>query len=194
MYKKSSFRPKIIGGWDDNLEELEDKPKKTIGAKQQIQGLFSPSKMIDQVFSPKSAAESAVYKKEQFISKKGEVMIFSPKETSQERYIRQETEKILQELREQIILLEKSSKALSHEISKVKVEQLPQKSGIYYLIFFEWLIATIKQLVVKAEEGRSWLKTFTTYKKKKLGFWAMYQKKGTSYGLSQERVIARQVG
>lgn len=194
MYKKSSFQPKIIGGWDDSPEKLKDS-NKTIGTKKQLQGLFSAGKMVDQVFGPsKFSSESSYAEKDTFKPKKKEVMLFSRQETSEDRRVYKETEAILKELREQIVLLEKSSKELSHEVSKVKVEQLPQKSGVYYVAFFEWLIATVRQLRLKAEEGKAWLKTFSSYKKKKVGFWTMYKKKGTSYGLSQERAIAMQVG
>jgi hypothetical protein len=47
---------------------------------------------------------------------------------------------------------------------------------------------------MKIEDGRAWLETFAKRKKKKLGYWKMYKKHGTTFGLSHERTIATQTG
>ena len=80
------------------------------------------------------------------------------------------------------------------QITKIKVEQLPKKSGIYHIRFFEWLLGVVKQLRMKVEEGRAWLATFTNRKKKKMGYWNMYKKHGTTFGLSHERTLSTQTG
>ncbi len=100
---------------------------------------------------------------------------------------------ILAKLKEQITVLEKSEKGLVSEISKVKVEQMPAKTGIYYLRFLEWLITVVRELRMKVEDGKAWLHTFNQ-KKKKVGYWKMYKKHGTTFGLSHERTLATQTG
>ncbi len=104
-----------------------------------------------------------------------------------------EMTQILEKLKEQVTVLEKSEKALTKDIAKIKVEQLPERSGIYYIRFFEWMITVVRQLRAKVEEGRTWLAAMTT-KKKRMGYWKMYKKHGTTFGLSNERTVATQSG
>ena len=80
------------------------------------------------------------------------------------------------------------------EIGKIKVEQLPAKTGIYYLRFLEWMIMLVRQLRQRVEDGRAWLSTFQKRQKKRLGYWKMYKKHGTTFGLSHERTLATQTG
>ncbi len=191
--KKSQFQ----NLWGDNHpEKTPQRSKNTIGFKQQLSGLFNPDKMINTVFGGASQIESVKYpfQSEAITPLKKSETIFSFKSKDKEQKIAQETQIILSQLKQQISLLEKSGKSLGNEIAKIKVEQLPQKSSIYYLIFFEWLIGVVKQLRIKVEEGRSWLATFTKRQKKRLGYWGMYKKHGTTFGLSHERTLATMTG
>ena len=179
--------------WSDNgFEKLSDSVPKTIGLSQQVKGLFNPDNMLDHFFGQKGAEG----KPSEFEppKTKQEFLIFSRTHKEDQEKIIKESQIILQKLDEQISILTKEEKGLSHDLTKIKVEQMPRKSGIYYLRFLEWLLLVVKHLRVKVEEGRMWLATFSQRRKKRLGYWQMYKKHGTTFGLSHERVLATQTG
>lgn len=198
MFNKSSPKFKQNPWGDDHPERLTQRPKSSIDFGKQLKGLVNPNNVLDQLFGRKTTSEIQLpppkaEDNKKLISKR-ETLVFSRQTREEDQTIQKETKVILKQLKEQIVLLEKSEKTLTSEIAKVKVEQLPKKSGIYYLRFFEWLIAVVRQLRIKVEEGRTWLATFTSRKKKRIGYWQMYKKHGTTFGLSHERTLATQTG
>ncbi len=199
MYQKISSKPKINPWGDDTPEKVRDsKQRTTFGAqfKAQVSGLVSPDNWFNQILGQSPSKESI--KKPPIVEKsparRHENLIFSRTERLEEQNLARETQIIMEKLKEQITLLEKSEKNLVNEVSKVKVEQLPKKSGIYYVRFLEWMLTIVKQLRTKVEDGRAWLATFNQRKKKRMGYWQMYKKHGTTFGLSHERTLATQTG
>lgn len=193
IFQKSQSKP--INPWgDDHPEKLADKSPLS-GFTNQIKGLVSPTSMLDQLFgvkkSPEYARKPAVTEHK---SSRQETVVFSLAATEQDRKIQQETAQLVQQLKQQITILERSEKTLSKEVSKIKVEQLPAKTGIYYLRYLEWMIQVVRQLRQKVEDGRAWITTFQKRQKKRLGYWKMYKKHGTTFGLSHERSLATQTG
>lgn len=182
-----------ISPWgDENREKLAETPK-SIGWGQQLKGLFNPDSIMGQFSGEIKHTEYGKLQSPEKKRQSNEILIFSRTVKEKEQQIYQETSIILQKLKEQVTILEKSNKGLVTEMAKVKVEQIPQKSGIYYIRFLEWLLTVVAQMRVKVEDGKAWLATFTQ-KKKKLGYWKMYKKHGTTFGLSQERSLATQTG
>ena len=194
MFSAKSSKP-VFNPWrDDHPEKLGDKPMLT-GFTDQLKGLVSPTSMLDQIFGVKKTPENQYKPKtsEKRISRR-ETVIFSLQATEEDKKIQSETAELVQQLKQQVTLLEKSEKTLTKEISKIKVEQLPAKTGIYYLRFLEWMIILVRQLRQRVEDGRAWLSTFQKRQKKRLGYWKMYKKHGTTFGLSHERTLATQTG
>lgn len=188
---KKSIR---INPWgDDRKEKLNESPQQTIGWGQQLKGLFNPDSFFQQSSGEIKPSKSFQPSTKEKYTRNKEVLVFSRTVKEHEQKIYQETNMVLQRLKEQVTILEKSNKGLVGEMSKVKVEQTPKKSGIYYIRFLEWLLLVVRQMRMKVEDGRKWLATFTQ-KKKKLGYWKMYKKHGTTFGLSQERSLASQTG
>lgn len=178
--------------WGDvNPEKLKESSKSEAVSKQ-LTDIISPVKLLDQIFGTKP--ENTKYQEKKSSQGANETVIFSRAKSHEDKIIDQETAQILNELKKQVSILEKSEKALSKEIAKVKVEQLPAKAGIYYLRYFEWMIAVVRGLRLKIEEGRAWLAAFNQRSKKKMGYWQKYKKHGTTFGLSQERSLATQTG
>ncbi|MCL5438789.1 MAG: DUF5660 domain-containing protein [Patescibacteria group bacterium] len=99
----------------------------------------------------------------------------------------------IQEIRVEIQKLTQTSKELQVQFKDVVVAQLPKKAGKYHLFFFEWVLSAIKIARQKVEESQSWLNTFQN-KKSKRNYWAMEKKHGTSFSLSNERVVSTQTG
>lgn len=170
-------------------------PRKSGTVGNQLKSLVNPGNFMDQLLGKFPSERSyGPRRQEAPVAPRPETVVFSRQSRETDRKTEQETAFLLQELKKQITLLEKSEKTLSSEIKKVKVEQVKEKKGIYYLRFFEWLIGVVQQLRMKVEEGQTWLAAFNGRGKKQKGYWGKYKKHGTSFGLSNERTMATQSG
>ena len=87
----------------------------------------------------------------------------------------------------------KSSAELKAKIRTVTVEQRITKPGKYHLAFFEWMVSMVRNARLTIESSASWLSA-TQGKKQKRQYWNMFKKHGTTFGLSNERVVATQTG
>lgn len=98
----------------------------------------------------------------------------------------------IEAVRAELAALIKSVKQLHTEVTNAATET-PVVPGVYHLNFFERLKGILKVLRQQVEDSRSWL-TLWTGRKKKMGFWRLYKKHGTKFGLSSERTMATQAG
>ncbi len=105
------------------------------------------------------------------------------------REIQVRIEEIMIELKKIV----ESSRELQVEFKQVTVEQTVAKPGKYHFNFVEWLLANVKQIRLRIEDSSAWLAMFKS-KKDKRQYWNMFKKHGTSFGLSNERNVATQVG
>lgn len=194
MNQVQTNKVKVNPWGDDNPEKFKSQsPHNSLGS--QVKSLVNPGSMIDQLFGNKKFPEYSPHPEKQPSRKpKSETLIFSRRERAEDQLVKNETSQLLRHLKEQVTLLENSEKALSGEIAKIKVAQIPNEGGIYYIRFFEWMIGLVKQLRMKVDEGRVWLQTFNQKKKKRLGYWKMYKKHGTTFGMSHERGLSTQTG
>lgn len=110
-----------------------------------------------------------------------------------EKAIEQEIEAILAEIKREIKRLDEATRNLETETTKIVVEEVPPNPGIYHVNFFEWLLGTLRDIRQKIEDAGTWL-TALQSKKAKRGYWVMFKKHGTNFGLSSERVVATQTG
>jgi len=107
---------------------------------------------------------------------------------SDEVQIKQQIEAVRKELQ----ALSSSVKQMNREIHNAVMET-PVDPGVYHLNFFEQLQIVLKTLREQVDDSRSWLMAFNS-RKKKMGYWGMMKKHGTTFGLSNERSIATQAG
>lgn len=115
---------------------------------------------------------------------------------AQERVVSQENQETKAQIQQIIVELKKlveSSEELRTEFREITVEQRVAKPGKYHQSFFEWMLVTIRQARTKVEDSKAWLSMFKSKKAKK-EYWSMFKKHGTTFGLSNERVVATQVG
>ncbi|HLD24379.1 MAG TPA: DUF5660 family protein [Patescibacteria group bacterium] len=103
-----------------------------------------------------------------------------------------ETRKQLEAIRQELKALIASLKNLHQEV-QTAVSQEVVNPGVYHINFFEQLKTFLKVLRQQIEDSRTWLAAFTT-RKKKLGYWGMFKKHGTTFGLSSERSLATAAG
>ncbi len=111
-----------------------------------------------------------------------------PMQREEERGIKEQIEAVRAELKS----LAASIKNLNQEIQSAVVE-VPVDPGIYHLNFFDRLRTILKLMREQIDDSRSWL-SLSTNRKKKMGYWGMFKKHGTTFGLSHERNLATQAG
>jgi len=113
-----------------------------------------------------------------------------------ERITSRENERAIQVRIEEIYIeikkLVSSSQELESQFKDVAVETPIIKPGKYHENFFEWIFSTIKKARMRIEESAGWLSAMHSKKDRK--YWAQFKKHGTTFGLSNERVVATQVG
>ena len=98
----------------------------------------------------------------------------------------------IEAVRAELKMLIASLKSFNQEVQKA-VNEVPVQPGIYHLNFMERLKSILKILREQIDDSRSWL-ALSTNRKKQKGYWGMFKKHGTSFGLSSERTIATQAG
>ena len=86
-----------------------------------------------------------------------------------------------------------ASAEIAIEFKEVVVEQRIENPGEYHVTFFQWMLSLVKAARTKIEDSGAWLSVMKSKKKQK-GYWTMFKKHGTTFGLSSERVIATQAG
>jgi hypothetical protein len=121
--------------------------------------------------------------------------MYRPEVRPAQKVIFHEDAQIKQQLdavRAELAALAKSVRALSSEIHKAVVET-PVDPGVYHVNFYEKLRAVLQVLREQVDDSRSWL-TMHQSRKKKMGYWGMFKKHGTTFGLSNERSIATSAG
>jgi hypothetical protein len=106
----------------------------------------------------------------------------------EETQIKQQIEAVRAELKGLAV----SVKKLDTQIQKA-VADVPVHPGIYHINFLERLRNIIKALREHVNDSSMWLSMWSSRKKKK-GYWGMYKKHGTTFGLSSERSLATQAG
>lgn len=106
--------------------------------------------------------------------------------------IEAETRQQIEAIRTELKALAASLKNLHQEI-QTAVSQEVVDPGVYHLNFFEQLRSMIHILQQQIEDSQTWLASFSS-RKKKLGYWGMFKKHGTTFGLSNERSLATAAG
>lgn len=104
-----------------------------------------------------------------------------------------ELETQLREIMAEIKKLADSSKELQTQFKEVAIEQHVVVPGKYHKSFFEWMLSMIRIAQQKVEDSGAWLAAMHS-KKKSREYGAMAKKYGTTFSLSNERVVATQVG
>ncbi|MEK7532811.1 MAG: DUF5660 family protein [Patescibacteria group bacterium] len=106
--------------------------------------------------------------------------------------IEMETRQQLEMIRAELKSLMASLKNLNKEVQNAVTQEVVNP-GVYHVNFYEQLRNFIKVLRQQIEDSGAWLASFNT-RKKKMGYWGMYKKHGTTFGLSNERSLATSAG
>lgn len=97
------------------------------------------------------------------------------------------------EIQMQIRALIGSTQGLKEQFTQVTVEQPMEKPGKYHKVFYEWFLSMLKNWRQNVEDAGAWMAALQSKKKSK-GYWAMFKKHGTTFGLSSERYMVQQTG
>jgi len=117
-----------------------------------------------------------------------EIRTREPWVTPVEPQLRDQIEAVRAELK----ALASSIKLLNNDIRK-SITETPVDPGIYHKNFFERLRSILQLMREQIDDSRTWMALSNTRKQKR-GYWGMYKKHGTSFGLSNERTMATQAG
>lgn len=168
------------GAWEQFLGIGEQKPKK--GDLKQGEEL-SLADIKDQQEAPKMNIEPGInYVQE---------IVHAEKRSSQEQT--QELSVKIQEIIIELKQLMNVSQELKVEFKEIAIDQRIANPGKYHVSFFEWVLLIVKQARMKVEDSQAWLGAFKSKKAKKQ-YWSMFKKHGTTFGMSNERVVATQTG
>ncbi|MCX8008638.1 MAG: DUF5660 domain-containing protein [Patescibacteria group bacterium] len=115
--------------------------------------------------------------------------ILSPHRIAEEQA---RTKQQIEAIRAELSLLAQSVGQLNQEVEKAIME-VPVDPGIYHINFFERLRRVIQMIRKRVNDSNEWLQLSYSRKKQK-GYWAMYKKQGTKFGLSADRTPQTQVG
>lgn len=113
-----------------------------------------------------------------------------------ERAVNQENREMEAQLREimaEIKKLADSSKELQIQFREVAIEEHVVAPGKYHKSFFTWMLSMVRTARRKVEDSGAWLAAMHS-KKKSREYGAMAKKHGTTFSLSNERVVSTQVG
>ncbi|HSX40071.1 MAG TPA: DUF5660 family protein [Candidatus Saccharimonadales bacterium] len=99
----------------------------------------------------------------------------------------------VQEIMVELKRIMETSQELAIEFKDVSVMQAPQKAGIYHTHFFAWVLSSLRAARQRVEDSAGWLSAMKGKSNKK-GYWGMFKKHGTTFGLSNERAVATQAG
>jgi hypothetical protein len=98
----------------------------------------------------------------------------------------------IEAVRSELKALASSIKSLNTDIQR-SIAETPVDPGVYHKNFFERLRSILMTLREQVDDSRTWLSLSNTRKQKR-GYWGMYKKHGTTFGLSNERTLATQAG
>ena len=137
-----------------------------------------------------SSKEHSVLNTEPGIDYRHEILYGERRITSEnQRELSSEIQEILKELKRIVA----SSKELEIAFREISITEQIVNPGKYHKSFFKWLLVIVKEARVKVEDSGAWLSAFKSKKAKK-EYWTMFKKHGTTFGLSNERVVATQTG
>lgn len=195
-----SQKKKPIAYTNDNiLEQLRtvssDVPKSTVEVAAKIgtdvlTTIFGGTPQAGEL-QPNEAIELGTHQTEQEAP-----IVFTPRAELENKpntsEIDMETRQQIEAVRQELKAIAQSLKGLHQEVLTA-VETAPVDPGIYHLNFFDQLRSFLRLLRVQIEDSRSWM-TASNTKRSKKGYWGMYKKHGTTFGLSNERSLATSAG
>ena len=106
-----------------------------------------------------------------------------------QQIIQSKIHEILAELKK----ISETSTEIAMEFKEVTIEQRIENPGEYHISFFQWMLTVVQSARAKIEDSGAWLAVMKS-KKSQRNYWTMFKKHGTTFGLSNERVVATQTG
>lgn len=186
-----------LDNWDQylGLENSQEKKKKHQASGDLAEGQELNLTDIKKENSPGSRAQTPETGQEK---KKIEPGMDYPKEIVHvgERTVTSQNQEVETQLREIMLEIKKltdSSRELQNQFKEVAIQERVVKPGKYHKSFFSWILSMIKAARAKVEDSGAWLAAMQS-KKKSREYNAMAKKHGTTFSLSNERVVATQVG
>lgn len=114
-------------------------------------------------------------------------------ETGTSRENQQVVRSKIEEIKIELANISKASKEVEIQFKQITTEQRIETPGEYHVTFLQGMLNLARKIFAEVKDSQSWLSVMQSKKKQK-GYWNMFKKHGTTFGLSSERVIATQAG
>ncbi len=167
----------------DQVFGLQENERKTKGDLAEGQELNLSKMQEEEKEEPKLDIDPGINYRREIIHTEEQISVENTKELSVK----------IQEILIEIKQLVNCSQELQVEFKEIAAEPRIVNPGKYHVSFFEWVLLIVRQARMKVEDSEAWLAAFNSKKAKK-GYWGMFKKHGTSFGMSNERVVATQTG
>lgn len=118
--------------------------------------------------------------------------MYSPEQVALLRQQEAQVARKIDEIRLELKSLISEIKTVDSDLQKAVDEQIVDPDT-YHMNYLDRIKIMLKNILKQLKESRTWMTTQKT-RKKQMGYWSQYKKKGTSFGLSHERTVATQVG
>jgi len=99
----------------------------------------------------------------------------------------------IQEIQVELDNISKASTEVAMQFKQIEVEQRIEAPGEYHVTFLQGLLNFARKIFMEVKDSGTWLNVMKSKKGQK-NYWAMFKKHGTTFGLSNERVVATQAG
>lgn len=128
---------------------------------------------------------------------KREFSLYNYQEHYEKEIIKKEISQLTDAIKKEVELLKRANSSLLAEVqdvSKLTLNALPEKPGVYHIRFLELILSLLRTLRAKVGESRTWMAAMVSKKKKRGSLFAtLSKKKGTQYSLSQELQATRAI-
>src|SRR3990167_2143142 len=104
-----------------------------------------------------------------------------------------EIEVRMQEILIEIKKLKQSSGELQKQVEVITIEQTAENPGVYHVNFLEKMLTYLRDIRLSVEDSLAWFQALRS-KKAARQYGVLAKKRGTSFTLSNERVVATQTG
>ncbi len=124
-----------------------------------------------------------------------EFTIFNRSADFETRVRPNEINQLLQEIRQEVKSVARSSDAIASQIKgveKLTLDNFTSKPGVYHARFLEFILKYLRDVRKKVAEAGTWIEAMQSKKAKRGSLFTKRAKKqGTAYSMSQEHSVAR---
>lgn len=207
MYTKSPTQGKKTPTYTqkNTVETLNDLGTSIVGNTTKQLGDLAGSVgggFLDQMFGAyppdEKTSQEAIWKnkmqEQQPPQKKKEASVFNFSQYHEKEIVSRQVNQLQEQIKQAVRAVEHEASDLVKEASKLSIEPISEKPGIYHERLLEVILSLLKALRLKIGESKTWMQALISKKAKRGSLFAKRSKeKGSQYFLSEEMKNTRSV-